>query len=351
MTSLSDVAALAGVSVATASRVLAFSSHPVAPSTRQRVLDASQALDFEPNLLARGLVGQRTQTVGVLVHDVMDEYFSEIARGIEDEAYARGYFVFICNSDRDPVKELYYLRKLRAMRVDAILFTAGGINDAEHQREAQRQVSQIEAAGGVVIRLAPHPDHRPDVGYSNIKALRLAVDHLYELGHRTIGFLSGPPQIATSTERLAAFRRALRHHHLDPDVAPVFDGDFTRPGGERAAYEFLTAGLPATGVVGANDQMVIGFVRGLRTAGVTVPDDVSVVGYDDVAPCILVEPPITTVHVPLYELGTRGMRLALDLLAGAPRPRRTELPVALMVRATTGPPRTRRPSMTRRTSP
>ena len=113
----------------------------------------------------------------------------------------------------------------------------------------------------------------------------------------------------------------------------------------------LAAGLPATSVVGANDQMVIGFVRGLRTAGVSVPDDVSVVGYDDVAPCTLVEPPITTVHVPLYELGTLGMRLALDLLAGAPRPRRKELPLALVVRATTGAPRPRRPSITRRTSP
>lgn len=341
MSSLSDVAVLAGVSVATASRVLASSSHPVAARTRQRVLDAAHALDFEPNLLARGLVSQRTQTVGVLVHDVMDEYFNEIARGIEDEAYTHGYAAFICNSDRDPVKELHYLRKLRAMRVDAILFTAGGINDAEHQHEAQRQLDQIESAGGVIIRLAPHPNHRPDVAYSNPKGLRLAVDHLHELGHRSIGFLSGPPQLATSTERLAAFRRALRHHDLDPNEAPVFDGDFTRRGGEHAALDFVAAGLPATGIVGANDQMAIGFVRGLRNIGVSVPTDMSVVGFDDVAPCSLVEPPLTTVHVPLYELGAQGMRLALHLLAGGPRPRPRNLPLELVVRGTTGPPRDR----------
>ena len=265
--SLEDVAALAKVSTATVSRVLSDSSHPVAAPTRERVLAAAGALDFEPNMLARGLARSRTQTVAVLVHDMMDEYFSEIARGIEDEAYANGYVTLICNTDRDPAKELHYLRKLRAMQMDAIVFAAGGLRDERHRAEVDRQLVRIEAAGGVVVRLAPHDGGMADVGFSNTVGLRLAVDHLVELGHRSIGFLAGPAQLTTSAERLAAMRRGLKRHGIVLHDAAVVDGGFSREGGEAAAVAFVERGCPATAVVGANDQAAIGFVRGLRALG------------------------------------------------------------------------------------
>lgn len=336
--SLQDVAALAGVSSATASRVLSGSLHPVAAPTRQKVLDATKALDFEPNMLARGLARNRTQTVAVLVHDIMDEYFSEIARGVEDEAYSHGYVALICNTDRDADKELYYLRKLRAMQIDAILFTAGGLRGRTHRRDANRQLTQIEAAGGVIVRLAPHPGGKPDVGYSNRRGLALAVDHLVGLGHRNIGFLAGSPRITTSAERLAAMRLALASHGIELLEATIFDGDFSRAGGEEAAAKFVDADCAATAVVSANDQAAIGFVRGLRSRHVVVPDEVSVVGFDDIAPCAYVEPPLTTVHVPLYEIGVQGMRLAFDLLVGKDRPKPHEFPLELTIRSTTAPP-------------
>ena len=338
MPSLEDVAALAMVSTATVSRVLSGSSHPVAEPTRAKVLEAARALDFEPNMLARGLARSRTQTVAVMVHDVMDEYFSEIARGIEDEAYANGYVTLICNTDRDPAKELHYLRKLRAMQIDAILFAAGGLRDREHRVEVARQLVQVEAAGGVVVRLAPHADGKPDVGFSNDVGLRLAVDHLVELGHRSIGFLAGPVSLTTSTERLASMRRALRRHGIRLSDTALLDSGFSREGGELAAATFVAAGCPATAMIGANDQAAIGFVRGLRAHGLAVPADVSVVGFDDISPCRYVEPPLTTVHVPLYELGVRGLRLALDLLAGHERPRPESLPLELTVRSSTRAP-------------
>ena len=339
MSSLQDVAALASVSTATVSRVLSGSSHPVAASTRERVLAAVKELDFEPNMLASGLARSRTQVAAVIVHDVMDEYFSEIARGIEDEAYASGYVTMLCNTDRDPDKEVHYLRKLRALRVDAILFTAGGVRDLRHRADLERQLAKVEAAGGVIVRLAPFPGGRPDIGYSNRIGLSLAVDHLVDLGHRTIGYLAGPAGIATSTERLAAMRQAMKRHGLALDPELIFDGGFSRLGGERAAACFVAGGLPATAVVAANDQAAIGFVRGLREREVNVPDAVSVVGYDDIAPSGFVEPPLTTVHVPLYDLGVRGMRWALQLLGGGPREEPIELPLELTVRASTARPR------------
>lgn len=339
MPSLEDVATIASVSTATVSRVLSGSKHPVAEATRLKVLDAARSIDFEPNLLASALARSRTHVIAVIVHDVMDEYFSEIARGIEDEAYANGYVTLVCNTDRDQDKELLYLRKLRAMQVDAILFTAGAVRSTSHGADVGRQLAQIERAGGVVVRLAPPHDGRPDVGYSNRVGLALAVDHLVELGHTAIGFLAGPVNITTSAERLSAMRHAMRRHRLQFDPSLTFDAGFSRAGGEIAADAFVDAGAPATAVVAANDQAAIGFVRGLRRRSIMVPDQVSVVGFDDIQPCAYVEPALTTVRVPLYELGLTGMRLALDLLDGGSRPNATELPLELTVRSSTAPPR------------
>lgn len=338
MTSLEDVAALASVSTATVSRVLSRSTHPVAEHTRQRVLAAARSIDFEPNLLASALARNRTQVIAVIVHDVMDEYFSEIARGIEDEAYANGYVTLVCNTDRDPDKEILYLRKLRAMQVDAILFTAGALQSRAHGVEVDRQLAQIERAGGAIVWLAPRPRSQPDVGYSNRAGLSLAVDHLVDLGHTTIGFLAGPPKISTSVERLSAMHSAMDRHQLTLDPALIFDAGFTRDGGAAAAALFADANLPATAFVAANDQAAIGFVSGLRSLSISVPGQVSVVGYDDIQPCAYVEPPLTTVHVPLYDIGGRGMRLALDLLEGRPRPGPTVVPLELTIRSSTAPP-------------
>lgn len=346
MVSLQQVADLAGVSGATASRVLSGSSHPVAAATRQRVLDAARELDFQPNLLASGLARRRMQAVAVIVHDMMDEYFSEIARGIEDEAYANGYVTLICNTDRDPAKEIHYLRKLRSMQVDAVLFTAGGLRDRAHRTEVVRQLDQIELAGGVIVRLAPVTGGQPDIAYSNTVGLRLAVGHLVGLGHAEIGFVAGPADIATSLERLTAMRRAMRRHDLGLLPELVFDGSFSRAGGEVAAAQFVDAGCPATAMVCANDQAAIGFMRGLRDRGVAVPDRVSVMGYDDIAPCSYIDPPLTTIHVPLYELGARGMQAALAMLDGAPRGEPEELPLRLTIRSSCAP-----PQKTRRTRP
>lgn len=335
MTSLSDVAELASVSTATASRVLSGSAHPVAERTRQRVLAAARTLDFEPNLLASGLARRRTQIVAVIVHDVMDEYFSEIARGVEDVAYERGYATLICNTDRDSDKEILYLRKLRAMQVDAIVFTAGSVTSRHYREESERQLRQVRAAGGAVVRLAPNPWGPPDVGYSNRVGMALAVDHLAGLGHTRIGYLGGPAGISTSKDRLAAIRLAMRDRGLRLRDEWIFASDFTRTGGERCAAEFVAAGLPTTAFVAANDQAAIGFLRRLRQHSVRVPDDVSIVGYDDIQPCQLVDPPLTTVHVPLYDLGRRGMEHALHLLDTGERVAPERLDLSLAVRAST----------------
>lgn len=339
MTSLRQVAAKAGVSVATVSRVLSDSSHPVKASTRERVLAAAAELDFEPNLLASGLARRRIEAVAVIVHDVMDEFFNEIARGIEDEAYANGYVTLICNTDRSADKEVHYLRKLRSMQVDAVIFTAGGLRAPESRAAVEAQLEHLRSAGTAIVRLAPHGGGQPDVGFSNEKGLRLAVDHLVELGHRRFGFVRGPEHVETAAERLDAMRAALGRHHLGLAASDLFDGGFSRDDGESAADRYVDTGCGATAIVCANDQAAIGFMRRVRERGLAVPEDVSVMGYDDIAPCRYVEPPLTTVRVPLYDLGVAGMRQALELLGGSDDVQPVQLPLSLAVRSSTSTPR------------
>lgn len=337
--SLADVAACAGVSLATASRVLSDSAHRVAEPTRQRVLAAAAGLDFVPNLVARGLVARRTSTLGVIVHDVTDEYFAQIARGIEDVAYARGLATLICNSDRQPDKELAYVRKLRSMRVDAIVFAGSGLADGHYQAALGPQLRLYQAGGGAVVRLASAPDGRGDVEWSTGDGYRAAVGHLRSLGHARIGFVGGPTLLTSSHERRAAATAALEAAGLGLAASARFAGDYTREGGVRAASAVMARapGERPTALLAANDQLAIGLLTGLRILGLKLPDDMSVVGFDDIPSCAFVEPPLTTIRVPLYDVGAAGAQVAIDRLAGRAGERVT-LPVELVVRASTSVP-------------
>lgn len=335
--SLSDVAARAGVSLATASRVLSDSPHRVAESTRQRVLSAAAGLDFVPNLVARGLVARRTSTLGVIVGDMTDEYFAQIARGIEDTGYARGRATLICNSDRQPKKELAYVRTLRSMRVDAIVFAGSGLGDDDYQAALAPQLALFADSGGVVVRLAPAPGWRADVEWPTSDGYLTAVAHLRSLGHTRIGFVGGPTLLSSSHERLAAAAAAIDAAGIGP--MQVFAGDYTREGGVAAARVIMALAADAcpTALLAANDQLAIGLLAGLRHLGAKLPGDMSVVGFDDIPSCSFVEPALTTIRVPLYDVGAAGAQLAVDRLAGGAGPRVT-LPIDLVVRASTAAP-------------
>ena len=337
--SLSDVASSAGVSLATASRVLSNSRHAVAETTRQRVLDAATRLDFVPNLVARGLVARRTSTFGVIVHDMTDEYFAQIARGFEDAAYASGMATLICNSDRDPGKELAYVRQLRSMRVDAVAFTGSGLLDPDYQMALPSHLRQLEAAGSVVICLAPGHGRPADVVWSTSAGFHAAVAHLRALGHRRIGFVAGPELLAGSHERLAAARCELEAAGLDLPEPAIYPGDYTRDGGVAAAARVMAGDERhrPTALLAANDQLAIGLIAGLRAAGLAVPEGMSIVGFDDVPSCSFVQPQLTTIRVPLYEVGAIGAQMAIDRLGGTSR-EQVSVPVELVVRASTAPP-------------
>ncbi len=311
--SLRHVAELAGVSVATVSRVMSGSNHPVSDETREKVLSAAGALSFEPNRVARALVTSRSQTVGVIVHDISDPYFGEIVKGLEDGLAPRDYRLFVTSSERDPDKELSYLRAFQAHQVDAIVFAASSMTDPGYTRESQMIASRFTARGGVIVALSDHVLDVPRVKFDNRSAVARMVGFLAGLGHREIGFIGGPEDLEVSRARLAGFDAAMTELGLS-SARHVVDGGFTVTGGERAMADLM--GTRLTAVLAANDLMAIGATRALLAAGVTVPGEISVAGFDDILLAAYGPVALTTMHVPTYEIGRRGAELLLSALDG-----------------------------------
>jgi len=312
--SLRHVAKLAEVSVATASRVLSGSSHPVSESTRQRVLSAADRLNFEPNRLARALVTARSQTVGVIVHDISDPYFGDIVKGLEDGIHGEEYRLFVASSDRDPERELNYVRAFDAHRVDAIVFAASSFTEPKYATTLQSVVARFRSRGGIVVMLSDHLLSGPRVEFDNRRTVVEMVGYLAGRGHRRIGFIGGPAELEVSRVRLAGFNEAVATLGLDDDPKYRTMGDFTVGGGEKAVIELLANTPDLTAILAANDLMAIGATRQLLASGLDVPGDVSVAGIDDIAIAEYGPIPLTTMHVPTYEIGRKGAELLLSAL-------------------------------------
>lgn len=336
VTSLRDVAAAAAVSVSTASRVLSGSSHPVSEETRIRVLAAADRLRFEPNRLARALATARSQTIGVVVHDVSDPYFAEMIRGLEDVAGPRNHALFVSSSDRDPHKELAVLRAFVANQVDAIVLAASALTVQEYVSEMAALLSRFEENGGVVVAIAEqnYPNHR--VRFDHIAGTRQAMLHLIEQGHRRIAYLAGPTNLEVSSIRLEGYRSSLEEHGLEYEPDLVECGWFSMEGGALATAALVERG-EFTAIVAANDLMAIGALSTLRDRHLSVPEDMSVVGFDDIEFSAYAPVPLTTVRMPLAELGRAGAGLVLDLLDGKDAPAPQAVPAELVVRESTGP--------------
>jgi LacI family transcriptional regulator len=291
------------------------SSHPVSEPTRQRVLSAADRLAFEPNRLARALVTARSQTVGVVVHDISDPYFGDIVKGLEDGLQAEDYRLFVASSMRDPEKELDYVRAFQAHQVDAIVYAASSIADPSYSEIVQGLMRRFQARGGVVVTLSDHVVEGPRVIFDNRRAVEEMVGYLAARGHRQIGYIGGPPELEVSRIRLEGFTTAVTEWGLASGQAYQAEGDFTFTGG-GSAMAGLLGEVEMTAVVAANDLMAIGAMRHLLASGVAVPDDISVAGLDDIAIAEYGPVPLTTLRVPTYEMGRQGASILLEALGG-----------------------------------
>jgi LacI family transcriptional regulator len=329
---MKDVASLAGVAVGTVSNVL---NHPdlVRPLTRARVEAAMEELGFIPNGSARQLRAGRSRCLGLVVLDVTNPFFTEVARGVEDYAQAAGYAVILCNSDEAHDKERRYLRVLEEQRVRGILITP------VHGRSPE--LRRIRDRGTPVVLLdRPGSAGQCSVAVDDRRGGEIAVSHLLGLGHRRIALVNGPTAIRQCADRRWGALRAVEHAGLDPAAVLT---EITVPamnprGGAAAAEELLRDAPAATGVFCANDMLALGLLRGLSQAGVSAPGDLAVVGYDDIEFAADAAVPLTSVRQPKYQLGRAAAELLLD---EADRPaehehRRIVFTPEIVVRASSG---------------
>lgn len=299
-----DVARLAGVAVSTVSRVCNHSGY-VHRETEKKVLQAMKDLDFNLNSIARSLASGRTSTVGLLIPDVANPYFADVARGTEDAAIRKGFSVILCNSDWQRDREMMYLRLLRSRWVDGIIVV--GSRSSEETLKAE--LSEIPS---VLVDRQASQILCDSVWMDNEKGARLATDHLRELGCRSIAHIRGPIKSPSASARLRGFRIAIQD--MDPACVLIAKGDYRYQSGHDAGSHLLTLDAPPDGVFAGNDLMAFGFAQAAAHLGVRIPDDVKLVGYDNIAMAAFVSPPLTSIDQPSYEMGSAAFDMLYDRL-------------------------------------
>jgi LacI family transcriptional regulator len=335
---LIDVAEQAGVSIAAASRALSGSAG-VSEEIAQRVREVAAQLGYVANVHARSLAGGTSTSVGLLVHEIGDPYFTEIASGVLRVGAQQGLTVQICHTGRDPDNELAQVRTLIANRVRAIIIAGSGFVDARMQAAVKKDLQAFQEAGGRVAVIGRHHLGTDAVLPDNTAGGRSITEHVLSLGHRRIAFAVGPSVLTTVADRLAGAAQALGEAGSSLDDMPVIEAAFTREGGREATRRVLDEHPDTTAVIALNDDMAIGVLSALRERGIAVPDEMSVAGFDDVAVAEHLSPALTTVRLPMTEMGEQALLLALK--SPSARPRRRSTAHTLVVRDSTAAPRSR----------
>ncbi|RKT51807.1 LacI family DNA-binding transcriptional regulator [Saccharothrix australiensis] len=321
MTTIKDVAQHAGVSTATVSRVLNGHAAPT-PETRTRVLAAVDELGYRPNALARSLRTTSTQTLGLVISDLVNPFFAEIARAVEEEARDHGYCVIVANADESADQQATYVRTLLDRRVDGLLVCPATDDPAWIAEVEARDVPLV-----LLDRTVPQATC-PVVRADGAQALADLADALRSAGHRRVGVIAGPAHTSTGRERLEQFARGGLE-------LVVVHGDFRRESGARAAADLLTRADRPTALVAMDNLMGLGALEELRRRGLRVPADVGLAVYDDQPWFPLLDPPITVIAQPTVEMGREAARSLLALVAGE-QPADVQLAARLVVRGSCG---------------
>lgn len=337
VSSLAEVSRLAGVSVSTASRVLTGSSHPISEKTRQRVIAAAQQVGYSPSALARALVSRSSQLIGVLVSDIVNPYFSVIARGVDDIASRAGYATMLSNVDRRTTTEIARVQTMRDYRAAGVIFAGSGYVDDPQTPDLAKAVRQAQEQGMHAVSLTVRDIGCPVITADNHAAAYDITDHLISLGHRRIAFIDGPAGMVATQQRRDGFLACMSDADLAGD-AECHPGGFDYEAGHAATMRLIARPHLPDAILAANDEAAVGALNALRQAHIDVPGEVSVAGIDDLRVAQFVG--LTTVSLPLYELGAMAARYIVDTPPGADltQTSTTVLPHRLTVRESTGRP-------------
>ncbi len=330
-----DVAREAGVSVGTVSAVINNSAN-VTEKNRQRVLQCIAALEYEPNTAARSLKRQLSSSIGLIVPDLQNPFFASVAGGVQAYAQLHDVLMVLGTTGSDMRWEEYYAQSLRTRRLDGMVLLSGS-------GKPTAGLIKLVDSGSVVFvdECVPGLD-APFISAANRKGARQVAQELLKAGHRDIAIVAGPLWLWTSQQRLAGYREALASIGRDPDTVPVFSGDYTEESGYRETRSILEdARTTVTAIIYGNDLMAVGGSRLLEEAGRRVPEDISIVGFDDILVSTFMSPSLTTVAQPGYEMGRAASQLLLHKLGLANEPETTRFPTEIKIRKSVAAPRPR----------
>jgi len=329
MATIREVAESARVSYATVSHVIN-NTRLVSQETRERVLEAMAALNYRPNALARSLRQGKSNTIGLVLPDSANPFFAEISRSIEDEAFKKGYSVFLCNTELDTQRELLYVDVLSKNQVGGIIFVATG-DQADSLDFLLRQSMPVV----MIDRDVPNVEVDAVLTDNQLGGF-LATRHLIELGHKHIACIAGPSNITPSAERIIGYRKALEQAGLSYDENLVLRGDYHAQSGMEITHSILMMTPRPTAIFALNDLMALGALRAAAEAGYSVPRDLAVVGYDNLELTRFTNPPLTTISQPKKEIGARAVHLLVDRISQKSRPpSRLVLAPELIIRRST----------------
>ncbi|MGM0877304.1 MAG: LacI family DNA-binding transcriptional regulator [Bacillota bacterium] len=310
MMKMSDVAKLANVSPATVSRVL---SHPdlVSKETRQKVLDVINQVNYKPHIVARQFRTKETKIILVVVPDITSAFFSKVLRGIEHVAVTNGYQVILGDTENDIEREKKYINLLLQKQADGMVLLTARLDKTKLEEISNHfpMILACEYMDGLNV---------PSVSIDNISSARKATEHLIRLGHTKIAHITGTINVILSRDRLRGYQQAMMSHDLDIVSAYIQEGDFSFEfeSGYNQMLKLLALETPPTAVFAFNDEMAMGAIKAAKDSGLNVPDDLAVVGFDNIKMSSVHEPKLTTINQPKYEIGKKAMELLLKIING-----------------------------------
>ncbi len=326
-----DIAREAGVSLGTVSNVINENA-PVSDSLRKRVLDAISRLEYQPSQLARGLRRNKTAIMGMIIPDITNPFFPAVVRGAEDVAYQNSYQLMLCNADNDPAKERAYLHELRSYQMAGLILIPSVNSQMDPRKDLPRNCPVV------CLDRRPPGWEGDSVTVDNTSGARAGTEHLLAMGHRRVSAITGNLRLANARERLEGFRVALKKAGVTLDPEYVQEGRFDRLSGYEKTRTLLQLRPRPTAIFASNDLIALGVLAALRESGLKSPDDISVLGFDDLEFAEFISPALTTIAQPGYQMGAKGANILVKRIQGSTHPtERVVLATELKIRQSVAP--------------
>lgn len=306
---IKEIAKMADVSIATVSKVVNRKDQNISEETRQRILDLIEKHNYVPNRIASSMITKKTHSIGLIIPDITNPFFPEVARGVEDYANKAGYHVVLCNSDNNPKKEISYIAMLQEKMVDGIIFTSSSLRSHDSKTffnfhipviTVDRDIEDIKTQGKITV--------------DNYTGAYVAVRYMLDRGYKKILHLAGPLTSKTSLDRKLGYLKALEDMDIEPDDNCVYEGNYTADWGYKGVKKAIEHKCEFDSIFCGNDMIAIGAIKALNEMGIKVPDNVGVVGFDDIYMASVVTPNLTTIRQPNYQMGYKAAEMLIELI-------------------------------------